>query len=314
MLLVLLIHYAGTIESSPEIMRQSEITSITTMFCHSLSVVCVNCFILISGYFGITWKAKSFSSLIYQILFWLVLGFVLATFSGQHYALYGIFEIGKFFGGRWFVPAYIGLYILSPLLNAFVKGADNKTLLRYILVFYLYSTIVGYLLHSEEFNQGMSVISLVGLYMIGAYLRHTDMSIFKYKSSVNLLIYLLLAVFLVVVNVLSLKTGLNKSPFGYLNPIVILMSVYLFLFFQKLDIGYVKVINILAGSAFSIYLFHMHPAIYGTYQDLCRTIATNGYLTPVYLLLFFIGLYLIVFAIDQIRKLSFRLFYRNNKQ
>ena len=36
----------------------------------SLSIVCVNCFVLISGYFGIKLKLRSFLSLLFQMVYW----------------------------------------------------------------------------------------------------------------------------------------------------------------------------------------------------------------------------------------------------
>lgn len=309
MILVLLVHYVGTVPITLDSIHDNWLLSTTTIFLHSISVICVNCFILISGYFGITWKLKSFLSLLYQILFWLILVYIIATALGCNYKFYGLLEIGKFFGNRWFVPAYIGLYMLSPIINAFVEKVESNTLGIYILLFYLYSTIIGYFLHSHEFDEGMSVISLVGLYLIGAYLKRTDLKIFQLKASYNLIIYLLIALSLGGLNIALLYLGISNSPFGYLNPIVIIMSIFLFLFFQKLNIGYIKLINWIAASAFAVFLFHHHPAVYGIYQDVCKHIITQGYLAPIWLTLFFFALFGVTVLIDQIRIVTFRLLY-----
>ena len=212
MLLVLLIHYVGTIKVDPVSIRTSTIDSLITIEMHSLAVVCVNCFILISGYFGIRWKAKSLASLLYQVLFWLFAGVMVANILDIKNTGSLVSIIGNYFSGRWFVPAYLGLYFLSPALNALIEKSNHKELGRYIILFYLYSTIIGYALRSQEFNEGMSVISLVGLYLIGAFLRKTSYPIFCYRPLVDFGIYLALSLLLTGVNSGVLFVGISKSP------------------------------------------------------------------------------------------------------
>lgn len=310
MMLVLLVHYVGTVSITPETLHHNGLLSVSITLFHSLSVVCVNCFILISGYFGITWKLKSFLSLLYQIIFWLIIVYVFSSFLGHEYKFYGLLEIGKYFGERWFVPAYLGLYMLSPVINAYTSQSDSKTLGRFILLFYVYSTVIGYFLHSREFDEGMSVISLVGLYLIGAFLKKADLKIFNLKASYNLITYLMLALLLTSMNLALLYCGINKSPLGYLNPLVIAMSIYLFLFFQKLKIGYIKAINWIAASSFAVFLLHHHPAVYNDFQIVCRTITAQGWLAPILLIIFFIALFAVSILVDQIRKTTFRIIYR----
>lgn len=108
----------------------------------------------------------------------------------------------------------------------------------------------------------MSGLSLIGLYLIGAYLRRCEFKPFQHTTSkANFAIYLLLGLALLVVNVLMLLMGVNSSPYGYLNPVVIVMAIYLFLTFAKMNIGSRPLVNGVAASAFSVYLFHCHPAI-----------------------------------------------------
>ena len=305
MLLVLLIHYVGTIKVDPVSIRTSTIDSLITIEMHSLAVVCVNCFILISGYFGIRWKAKSLASLLYQVLFWLFVGVMVANILDIKNTGSLVSIIGNYFSGRWFVPAYLGLYFLSPALNALIEKSNQKKLGRYIILFYLYSTIIGYALRSQEFNEGMSVMSLVGLYLIGAFLRKTSYTIFCYRPLVDFGIYLTLSLLLTGVNSGLLFVGISKSPLGYLNPLVILMSIYLFLFFQKLRIGEIKIINFVAASAFAVYLFHMHPLLYGLYQQICDKIHSAGIEAVFLLPIFFTTIFILTIIIDRIRIVSF---------
>lgn len=308
MLLVLLIHYTATVDVNQMTLKDEPLLTVFMIELHSLSVLCVNCFILISGYFGITWRTRSFLGLIYQVLFWLLFGILIANLANIDNHSAGVLKtIMTYFGGRWFVPAYLALYIMAPLLNSYIKGVSPRELGRYIIVFYLFSTIVGYLMLSREFNEGMSAISLVGLYLVGAYLKRTDLWWLRLRARWNLAIYVGLSMVLTVSYAVLLSVGINKSPLGYLNPLVIVMSAYLFLFFQRLDIGEVKWINYVAASAFAVYLFHMHPALYGEYQHFCRLITSMGTSAVLLIPCFFVAIFVLSIAVDRVRMYSWAL-------
>ena len=73
MFLVLMIHYipSRTLPTHGTLAHDT-LGTLFDLELRSISFVCVNCFILISGYFGIRWKLKSFSNLLFQILFWAI--------------------------------------------------------------------------------------------------------------------------------------------------------------------------------------------------------------------------------------------------
>ena len=87
----------------------------------------------------------------------------------------------------------------------------------------------------------MSALSLCGLYLIGAYLRISTLPIFAFKAKYDFLIYIGLGLCMAITNLLLLSFGIYSSPYGYLNPIVIIMAIYLFLFFKKVNIGNNKI-------------------------------------------------------------------------
>ncbi len=66
MFLVLTIHYIPyrTLPTH-DTLAHDTLGTLFDLELRSISFVCVNCFILISGYFGIRWKLKSFSNLLF---------------------------------------------------------------------------------------------------------------------------------------------------------------------------------------------------------------------------------------------------------
>lgn len=313
MLLVLLIHYAPTRTLPTMTALQNDwIDTIMNLELRALSFVCVNCFIMISGYFGIKWKWRSFSNLIFQILFWGVVAYSVALWCGWHN--HGFTEFVKeelgFVTGRWFIPAYITLYIIAPLLNSFVDQCSQKQLGKYIIIFYLFSTVYGYFMHSTEFNEGMSMISLIGIYLIGAYLRRYDLKLTTKTPLWDFGVYLLLGLILVGLNIGLIFSGISISPFGYLNPIIILQSGFLFLCFKKLNIGNLRVVNYIASSAFAVYLFHIHPCVYGRYQAICHWINDEVEFTFLAVIVLFLSIFAFCVIIDKLRIGIFNLMYQ----
>lgn len=72
MLMVLVIHYnVGTNgQTTHEMVISEPLKFVGIASLKSLSFICVNCFIIISGYFGIRWKRKSLCNYLFQIAFW----------------------------------------------------------------------------------------------------------------------------------------------------------------------------------------------------------------------------------------------------
>lgn len=306
MLLVLLIHFTSVhLMPSPETLSTDAANNILNLGLRSISFVCVNCFILISGYFGIRWKIRSFSNLIFQILFWLAVGVTFAKIIGIQYDGSIFSACLSMINGRWFIPAYISLYVVAPLLNAFIEKSSTKQLLKYIVIFYIFSTIYGYFMFSAEFNEGMSLISLIGIYLTGAYLHREDKLFAKLNSWSWLGLYFTCALLLIVTSIVLFKLNISSLIFGYLNPLIILQSVFLFMFFERLKIGKHRWINFIAASAFAVYLFHFHPMVYGKYQETCRLLIdeTTAWLTVP---LFFIAIFAFCVIVDHIRILLFK--------
>ena len=99
-------------------------------------LVAVNCFVLISGYYGIKFKIKGLLSIYLTVLIYGAIGYFLHLFiDDQHIGrsiLYNtIFCISN--SKMWFIPCYFSLYCISPILNSAIAVMTKKQ--------YLYSLI-----------------------------------------------------------------------------------------------------------------------------------------------------------------------------
>lgn len=123
MCMIIGLHYYGFYDASSTIPYPSNnytIFQLNESFC-----ICgVNLFILISGYFSC--KKQNFidirkiCNLLIDVIFWGSLGFLIACFFSQReFDLKDLIKttIPYFWGGRWFVKAYIILLFFIPFLN-----------------------------------------------------------------------------------------------------------------------------------------------------------------------------------------------------
>lgn len=98
-----------------------------------LVISTTNVFVLISGYFGIRFKVRSMLKLLFQCAFFLFGIWGLMMLLGKESL--GMANLARclMFTNEsvWFVKAYLGMYILAPVLNCFVDNCAKNSLLTY---------------------------------------------------------------------------------------------------------------------------------------------------------------------------------------
>lgn len=235
-------------------------------FRESTSICAVDCFVLISGYFGIHWKFKSFFNLVFQIFFYSIVIYLFAVGIGivgwsltdfaERFAC--LFAAEKSWG---FAVSYVLLYFCAPLLNALAEKSTTNGLLCYIVVFFI---AINFICLPDI------VFTYFLVYLVGRYLKKINVMECKMKAGtyywiVTGLIFLLTYGLLYKLLGIRNASMVNSLPVGFLgfaysSPFVIIHSVFLFAAFAKLKINS-SIINWCAASSFAIFLIHMHPSI-----------------------------------------------------
>lgn len=289
------------------------VSSMLRYIVQSLALVCVNSYVLVSGYYGIHTNVKSVLRFAFIVIFWRmfinftwlggeIFGFVEGKLTIQHFIMLCIPG-----NGDWFVMAYIVLLLIAPILNSFGRHCSARKLWIYVLLYEGVQVIYSWVLHIESgFNSGYSVLSFIGLYLIGAAICKSNIR----KNYSPLALYLILSISAGVTVYIARRFFPHsqislwvESRFDVYNSIiVILASVFLFLFFQRLRI-ISSTINKIAASTFAVYLMHMHPLIRDIYCEICKKIYYD-YSNWRYLLLislFITGVFIIAILIDRVR-------------
>ena len=307
MLLVLVIH-ANTAFAPWPIGQQSVLDNPVhcslRFLIESLSVVCVNSFILLSGWFGIKFSFKRLLSFVFQVLFFSLILSLLPSARGQGAHLFvDVFTLNQY----WFVRAYIILFILSPALNLFAERA-SKVLFRNVLIaFFIMQTLFAYISNSNWFEDGFSPLPFIGLYLLSRYIRIHKPAFSTLGKGADAGVYSGIALLITLLSVLLFRFfSTGGRLYNYTNPLVIAASVYFVLFFSKLNMRHSPAINWFAASAVGAYLLHMNPLFFQPYY--IRTLQSfSGHGSPLLIvgkvLGFIITIFLAGVLLDKVRGL-----------
>lgn len=266
MILVIGLHvnYISIGIPSAEDLQASALTTTIRIFLQQLCIVCVNIFVLISGWYGIKPTIKGAFKLLFQVFvieaFMLGLAKALgATITGE--SLVKLFVVGS---NYWIVPAYLILYFIAPAINAFFEQAPKNKAGSLVLAFFLLQFIYGYLFADlARFGYGYSAISFIGMYSLARFVRKYPARWSQLPIKLDIAVILLMTLIGTVIAVIFVKFEIsNIAPQArFNNPLVIITSLYWLLLFSKLSFKS-TLINWMAKSSFSIYLTHCQPLVF----------------------------------------------------
>lgn len=317
MLMVLVIHYnVGTNgQTTHEMVMSEPLKFVGIASLKSLSFICVNCFIIISGYFGIRWKRKSLCNYLFQIAFWggmihiIAVGLGMTNFSIKHLADNMLLFLVH---GNWFFVSYLALYMLAPIMNAYIEKVETRQLGWMVLAFYSFQTLFGWIFKNcVEFSQGLTFVSFMGLYLLGAYLKRSDLKCFGWKSSRDLAMYAGIGSICVIISMISNYIGFEKDIYSYISPLQILQTIYLFLFFKKIHVRskYDKSILFFSTSAFAALLMHSWDGVQ-VYRFGLLWIDNNLSFPFVFTMLYIVIFFVVACCLDKIRILVWNRVYK----
>lgn len=245
-----------------------------------ISIICVNCFILISGYFMCTRTIK------YKKIFGLWLH-VEAFSLGIYLVLCIIPELGITFDSKtfiklmfpvlsnqyWFFTNYLLLVIVAPILNIIIQNVSKQKyeiiLLVGIVVFSVLPTIN---IFGDPFgtNKGFSIIWFVMLYLIAAYVRIYPLPRVKYRllySVTTIVLFIAITSCHYIASVFPYAMAISNLLLTYNSILVVVASVSIFVTAvtsgskkeKQYKIDYI--IAKIASLSFGVYLLHEHPQI-----------------------------------------------------
>ena len=252
----------------------------------SLGLVCVgvNCFVLISGFFGIKFKLRSLFNLYAICAFYNLMAY------GVHIGLDGA-SIGKSLilntllpfshSTWWFINCYVQLFFLAPFINYAIDNINRKQHLYILLSLTFLIIYLGHFWQTELFDtNGMSTMHFLYLYIIGR-------SLGRYVSAdiIDANRYLWIALFIGCAALGGI--GQCIEHLGYIenwmglnnnSPLMIGSAIGLLLYANSFHFQN-RFINSVAISTLAIYLGHEHEYLKNHIYDFIASLQAR-FLSP----------------------------------
>lgn len=227
----------------------------TEMICISS----VDCFVLITGWFGTHFKPRRAGALLFQTVFvsavltaalWLTLGRAPAGWRAMvaactHY---------------WFVYSYLVLYLFTPMLNSWIERVGERELRRFVLLFIVVAVPLSFFVN--DLSRGFSAVWFMGLYLLGRYLRlyqaprWKQISTWRFVAVWGGLVIAMTAAYWG--HIYFRNPWLPYLPTfmtAYTNPLTVACAVCLLLFCSRLSFTS-RLVNWLAAGSLTVYLAH----------------------------------------------------------
>lgn len=302
-------------EPSLDMCTNEPIKAFAQYFVESIAVVCVNCFIFISGWFSIKLTKRGFVNLVFQLLFYSTLVYLIFMALGLVRSNIKDFLLhSDFISNFWFIRAYIPLFLLSPIMNLFIEHAGKRTARTTLLAYAFLDIVLGWGIDLLHIGGGYNLFHLCLIYLIARYIRVYGGKWFTLSKWHDLSIYLLIsigtAVLIFIMAFVSPAVWHHSGRmFLYNSPLVIIASVYLALFFTKLDFKS-KLVNMVGASCFAVFLIHGDSLIASPYvEPLCKNLFFNNniFYFSIMITLLIIALFVVAFLVDQVRQWLWRM-------
>ena len=234
----------------------------------------VNVFVLVSGYFLINARGELYN--LRRILkFWGQVFF----YSVSIYFAFRLFGTGELtskpvtdilfpitFRQWWFASTYFVLYLLHPFINRLLRNLSKEEFQRFLILLMIIWCVIPTI--SRVSFQSNNLLWFVTLYCVAAYIRLYGLNPkLEQRHCVCLWFLASLLRYLSSVWVVLTRSGqsfVQKDAlafYGTQSVLTFLSSLFFFMMFRNLKIGYHKWINLIASATFGVYLIHDNPIV-----------------------------------------------------
>lgn len=298
----------------------------------TLAFCAVNCYAMISGFVCSDRKFK-FGSIIptwlrvvfYTIIITAIFAIVFPGTVGKTEWINAFFPVSR--NQYWYFTAFFVMFFFIPCYNKVLQSMTIQNLRLILIVAAVLFTIIPTVFNTDMFYlaDGYSFPWLIYLYFIGGYLKkvQTEKKQEEKRKYPYLLLYFLCAGIALLGRAIILlfqSKGIHIPYEGnllirYTSPLILLESVFLFLFFTRIQFHGIigRIIGFVAPLTFSVYVIHANPLIWQKYiQNAFIEYATYS---PIFMigavLLTALIILVLCLVIDVIRNILFKLFHIN---
>lgn len=290
----------------------------------AICYVSVDCYVLITGYFGIKSKSINFRRLLvlatttwfYSWFFLIVMskiGMVELSFSSINLSLFPLIN-----GHYWFITVYIMLALFQPVLNAlFTKMTSQKSYYWYILMLVLFCIIPTFFPKADanlKITGGTNILWFVSLYFTGGILSQIEKE-GKEKTKtfliLNFLISIGVPVFVKVMAMWLFTIGQGGAVFYHHNSFFIFSaacSIFCLCKNIKIENNKIKsIIKCVSPACFGVYIIHenifIKERLWSKIYELQNLMSPTW---PLFMLGTIIGVFIVSCIVEKIRLVVFK--------
>ncbi len=264
MLMILILHflYHGNVLQSLNL--EFSIRNFIIFSMETISIIAVNIYVLISGYFLSEQKFK-FSKIVKVFIQTYLYSTTICIFI----ALTGVNKLSfqsilnslmpLTTQAYWFINTYLMLLLIFPFLNILIRSIDKKRYKLLLLLLLILNSIIPLFTQKPvSINSGNSLIWFINLYLIAAYIRKYSFMLKKEKLYIIYLINFL--IHNIIITYIYYKGGIKYAMHFYqYNTIFVLissLSVFLIALSQKRHFTEktTKIIKFFSTSTLAVYL------------------------------------------------------------
>lgn len=282
----------------------------------------VNLFVLISGYFMVHTYSTKISKVLklwLQIFTYSVLVYGAIVMTNADFEFSATELISKLFpvsfNQWWFASAYFALLLLAPFINIVLRKLDKgdyiKLLIILLVLFCLIPTV--FLTNYQKSNLSWFVF----LYCLSGYFRlhcanrtgNPKKLFWVAAGSYAALFGLNILLVILKTDIPILKKYLGRL-FGMNQMFVLIVSLAIFILFKNINLGCNRWINVLASTAFGIYLIHDAKEVRALLaRYVYAKLSVDSRLLLPYSVTVIIGIFVICAAIELLRKNTLERWY-----
>lgn len=309
MLMITMLHALG----KGGALWETDMMTFNWYYSWGLEAVCygaTNCYVLISGYFlaaskEMKWK-KIFSIMAEVWAYSVAVLLILLAFGFRPDRYQIIYSLVPFFSKTyWFIDAYILMYVLHPFVNRLLDHLSQKEYKRLLLIVFIFFSIAQTVTPHPEWTMddswGYGIIWFECLYLVAAYIRRYGVSeklsklrCFFGFAGCSAAVLVFRTVVLKLVWILGLTEAYADLWYSYNSVPVFLASIFMFLFFLKLDVKENRIISFAAAATLAVYLIQeqgfMRSVLWKDILHIDRW--TNTALQPVMVVVYALGVFL----------------------
>lgn len=327
MMMVVMLHYLSKGKVLPDMTGPLTVNGYIAHILETLSIVAVNVYMLISGFFLVEsgFKCRRLLQLVCQVLFYSVLiPPVLIALGFLSPAQLDIYSLLRYvfpaeMEHYWFVTAYVVMYLFSPVLSTAVKHMKKRQLQYTIILLLLFFSVNKSILpvHLEMDRYGYDGIWFICVYLVAAYMRLYGFAFFDHARRGFICYFGSCAGILGIalgIRIVFLETGrlenLIRVTYDYNHILNLFAAISLFygFYYCKLKEGWFSRLVIkIAPYTFGVYLLHEHLNLRSLWPMWMRPVTTGN---PVIFVLRCLVSVFLVFAAgivaDMLRGLIFK--------